>query len=164
MRGVTLLIVSLMPWGLIADISVPQFLGDHMVLQRDADVPLWGWGEPGEAVVVSFAGQAIKAQVKPDGSWMLKLKPMAASSEGRTLTIGTREIRDVVTGEVWICSGQSNMQFRNRAMAPRCQHIGRPEQTPCQYTEASEQIACHAPLPYQDLQCRYQPTDSQRDR
>jgi sialate O-acetylesterase len=90
---------------------------DHAVLQRDAPVPVWGWTTPGAKVVVTFAGQTRADVAGPDGKWMVKLQPMHASSESRTLTVSnsvdhaTVSINDVLVGDVWLCAGQSNMEF-----------------------------------------------------
>ncbi len=88
--------------------------GDHMVLQRGQPVPVWGWARPGEAVTVSFAGQTKQATATgPDGRWEVRLDPLEASAEGRDLVVQGAETvtyHDVLVGEVWLCSGQSNMQ------------------------------------------------------
>ncbi len=97
----------------------PPF-GDHMVLQRDMPVPIWGRAAPSSTVTVDFAGQSKTAQADAEGNWMLDLDPMEASREGRTLTVKSdREgvsIEDVLIGEVWVCSGQSNMKFDVKRM------------------------------------------------
>lgn len=89
--------------------------GDDMVLQRDMPVPVWGLAAPGDRVEVAFAGQTRTATADAQGRWKVELAPLAASSENRTLTIldgGRRaEVRNVLVGEVWICSGQSNMEM-----------------------------------------------------
>ena len=100
------------PW-LRADIACAGIFGDHMVLQRDQAVPVWGTGTPGESVKVSFAGQSVATTVDTSGSWSVRLDPMAASEAARDLTVaGRNELRfsDVLVGEVWLCSGQSNME------------------------------------------------------
>lgn len=99
---------------LFADVKIPTVIGDRMVLQRDKTVPIWGWAEAGESVTVEFAGQKKTATAGPDGGWKVALDPMPASAEGRVLTIAgknTIALRDVLVGEVWVCSGQSNMQW-----------------------------------------------------
>jgi len=91
--------------------------GDHMVLQRGMAVPLWGKAEPGERVTVVFGGHAVETIAEPSGRWMVRLPAMEASADGRELTIAGDQsdadvvIRDVLIGEVWVCSGQSNMQY-----------------------------------------------------
>ncbi len=90
---------------------------NHAVLQRGCVVPVWGWTEPGKKVVVEFAGQRKEALAGQDGKWVCQLDPMEASAEGRTLTIESHgrsrrvEISDLLVGDVWLCSGQSNMEM-----------------------------------------------------
>jgi sialate O-acetylesterase len=90
---------------------------DHVVLQREKAVPVWGWSQPGTKVMVSFAGQKVTATVASDGKWMVKLKKLSASAESRTLSVTnvtTHEsaaVNDVLVGDVWLCSGQSNMEM-----------------------------------------------------
>ncbi|OPZ27634.1 MAG: Glycosyl hydrolases family 2, sugar binding domain [Lentisphaerae bacterium ADurb.BinA184] len=98
-------------------LRVPAVLGDHMVLQAGLPVPVWGWAEAGAEITVSFAGQTAKATAGADGRWQVRLAAMPASAEGRELRIQSnrdaapRVLADVLVGEVWVCSGQSNMQF-----------------------------------------------------
>lgn len=94
---------------------------NEMVLQRNMPVPVWGKAKAGDKVTVSFAGQEKSAKAGKDGKWMVKLAPMKASSEGRKMTISTKEetltFSGVMVGEVWLCSGQSNMQFQIQKVA-----------------------------------------------
>ena len=87
---------------------------DNMVLQRERAVPVWGTADPGEKVTVSFAGQTKVAQADASGKWSVSLDPMAASKENRVLRLAgsgnAEEIRNVLVGEVWFASGQSNME------------------------------------------------------
>lgn len=90
---------------------------DHAVLQRGQPVPVWGWAEPGTEVTLTFAGQTVRAIAGSDGKWIGTLQPLAAESSGRTITVKTgrkdlqAEARDVLVGDVWLCSGQSNMEM-----------------------------------------------------
>jgi sialate O-acetylesterase len=90
---------------------------DHAVLQRDAAVPVWGWSLPGSTVTVSFAGQKRVAVTDANGKWLVKLRAMPASAQSRSLVVTnetTHEsavINDVLVGDVWLCSGQSNMEM-----------------------------------------------------
>lgn len=97
-----------------AELKLPAIIGDHMVLQREQADPIWGWDTPGTRITVTFAGQTHAAIAGADGRWTVKLAPMPANATPQTLTITgttTRQIQDVLIGEVWLCSGQSNMQF-----------------------------------------------------
>jgi hypothetical protein len=97
-----------------ADFRVASAISDHMVLQREKPVAVWGWADAGESVTVSFAGQSKSATTGTDGKWSLKLEALAASAEPRTLVVTGKgghkvEVKDVLVGEVWLGSGQSNM-------------------------------------------------------
>ena len=97
-----------------ADVSLPAVFSDHMVLQRDLPVPVWGTADPGEDVTVFFAGQTLRTRAASDGRWRVDLEPMTASGISRTLKVkGDNEVlvEDVLVGEVWICGGQSNMEW-----------------------------------------------------
>jgi sialate O-acetylesterase len=95
-------------------------ISDHMVLQREKPVAIWGWADAGEAVTVSFAGQSHSATAGADGKWMLQLDALKASAEPRTLTVTGKdghklEVKDILVGEVWLGSGQSNMAMTVQA-------------------------------------------------
>ncbi|HEX8503657.1 MAG TPA: sialate O-acetylesterase [Pyrinomonadaceae bacterium] len=97
-----------------AAVALPDVLSDSMVLQRGVRVPVWGTAAPGEAVTVSFAGQTKKAAAGADGRWRVWLDPLKASATPAVLTVSGAnrvELKDVLVGEVWLVSGQSNMQF-----------------------------------------------------
>ncbi|MEC9477081.1 MAG: sialate O-acetylesterase [Planctomycetota bacterium] len=100
-------------------IDVPAVFSDHAVFQRDLSLPIWGTGEPGTEVSVQFSGQNKTTTVDSDGNWQTTLDPMPASAEGRMMTItgsdGTIEVKDILVGEVWLCGGQSNMEWSVRA-------------------------------------------------
>ncbi len=108
-------------------LKLSGLFSDHMVLQRDQAVPIWGWCEPGEDVVVEFAGQVRTAKADTAGKWVVKLEPLKASAEGRELVVaagsGKSKITDVVVGDVWLCSGQSNMHFRMETVDKAPQEI-----------------------------------------
>lgn len=100
--------------GARADVSMPSIFGDHMVLQRDAPVPIWGKADPGERVTVRLAGQERSVVADEAGRWIVRMAPITSSQplelvvEGNnTLTFG-----NVAMGEVWLCSGQSNMDWK----------------------------------------------------
>jgi sialate O-acetylesterase len=97
-----------------ADVSLNNMFGDQMVLQQGIANRVWGRADPGEKVTVSIAGQSHETTAGGDGSWELRLDPIAEYGGPHTLTVkGKNEVSfsDVLVGEVWICSGQSNMQW-----------------------------------------------------
>jgi sialate O-acetylesterase len=105
-----------------ADVKLPKIFSNHMVLQQRTQAPVWGWGEPGEKVKVSLGSQSVETETDPSGKWMVKLETPAASDEVWTLKVqGKNEIvlENVLMGEVWVCSGQSNMQWSVAASADK---------------------------------------------
>lgn len=108
----TLSLLSIMP-ALSADVSMPNLFSDHMVLQRELADPVWGKADPGETVTVSFNGQTLKTVADGDGKWRVELAPMEAGGPFDMTIKGNNEvvIKDILIGEVWVCSGQSNMQW-----------------------------------------------------
>ena len=94
-----------------ADISVPQLIGDNMVLQRNAEVKIWGWSDPNERVIARLDGKLIGSITSPSGEWALTLPPQAAGGSHSIELSGNNKvtINNVTFGEVWIASGQSNM-------------------------------------------------------
>lgn len=98
-----------------ADLTVASPFTDHMVLQRDMAVPVWGQATPGASVTIEFAGQKISGEANLVGKWTLSMDPLKASLKGNPFIVqsgGSKIVlNDVVVGEVWICSGQSNMQM-----------------------------------------------------
>mgnify|MGYP001049867512 CR=1 FL=1 len=96
-----------------ADVKTPAIFGDHMVLQRDMKLNVWGWADPGEDVKVEFHGQTQATKAGDDGAWRVVLDPVEAGGPFEMTVSGKNKLtfRDVLVGEVWICSGQSNMQF-----------------------------------------------------
>ena len=101
-----------------AELKIASIFSDHMILQRDQPVPVWGWASPGETVAVEFAGQKKIATADKEGKWRVNLDPMAASAEPRAMAVQSSisheqsRFEDVLVGEVWLASGQSNMGYR----------------------------------------------------
>ncbi len=93
------------------DVRPAGIFRDHMVVQRNAAVPVWGWAEPGEEVSVTLGERTGRATAGADGKWMVRLEPLEAGGPLELLVKGKDEvtIQDVLVGEVWLCSGQSNM-------------------------------------------------------
>ncbi|HYH57072.1 MAG TPA: sialate O-acetylesterase, partial [Anseongella sp.] len=96
-----------------ADIRLPKLVGDNMVLQRDMPVHIWGWADPGEKIDITFGGKSYGATADAAGNWKATLKKMKAGGPYRmTLSAGNRiELKNILIGDVWVCSGQSNMEW-----------------------------------------------------
>lgn len=134
---VALTSLVLIPSVVQADVKLPVVIGSSMVLQRQTAVPIWGWADAGEAVTVEFAGQSHQATPDASGRWQVKLTAMEANATGQSMTIrgkNTIKLDDILIGEVWLCSGQSNMEWSVAASAnpqeeisagnhPRIRHI-----------------------------------------
>lgn len=97
-------------------LRLANIFSDHMVMQRDEPIPVWGWAKPGENVKVSMAEHTGETTADESGKWMVKLDPLPASGPHEMKVQGSREISvsDVLVGEVWLCSGQSNMAWTVR--------------------------------------------------
>ena len=92
--------------------GLADVFGDHMVLQREKPVPIWGWAkDPNQSITVKFNGQSVTTAADKDGYWKVMLQPMTAGGPYILELNGRRAMEDVMVGDVWICSGQSNMQF-----------------------------------------------------
>lgn len=99
--------------GLHAAVTLPSVIGDSMVLQRDREVPIWGWDDPGTTVTVKLGDAEVSAKADGEGRWLVNLPAMKAGGP-HTLTItgtDTKTVKDILVGEVWLCSGQSNMEW-----------------------------------------------------
>ena len=99
---------------LLADVRLPAVFSDHMVLQQQHKIRIWGWADTGEAVTVTLGSNQETAKANITGRWQVELPPMLASKVPTTITVkgnNTVEIKDVLVGEVWLCSGQSNMEW-----------------------------------------------------
>ncbi|MBQ6352420.1 MAG: hypothetical protein IJJ28_04045 [Lentisphaeria bacterium] len=103
------------PGGVWAKVVPAPIFSDNMVLQRGTKVPIWGKAAPGETVTVKFAGQTKSVRAGENGDWKLSLDPLETSAENRTMVIcgadDQVDIANVLVGEVWLCSGQSNMEM-----------------------------------------------------
>jgi sialate O-acetylesterase len=108
-------LLLLTPGLLFAELSVPHFFSDHMVLQRERAAAIWGKADAGAEVSVAFKGKSASAKADADGKWRAQIETGAADASGAVLTISAGkekiEIQDVLVGEVWFASGQSNMFY-----------------------------------------------------
>ncbi len=126
MKKSILFLSALLTSSLYADVKLPSIFSDHMVIQRDVEAPVWGWADAGEKVTVSFGGFSKTATADKDGKWMAKLAKSAANAKGQELKVkGNNEIvfKNVLVGDVWICSGQSNMEWRLRQCTKKVDEI-----------------------------------------
>lgn len=108
------LLLSGLILGVRADVRLPAIFSDHMVLQAESPVLVWGWASPAEQVAVSIAGQSRTNIADASGKWQVMLSPLAKTSSATTMTVqgsNTLTIADVLVGEVWLGSGQSNMEL-----------------------------------------------------
>lgn len=94
-----------------AEVTLAPLFSDGMVLQRDKAVPIWGTASPGEEVVVTFQGQTRKTTATQDGHWSVELAALKTSTTEETLSVNDRKVSRVLVGDVWLCSGQSNMEL-----------------------------------------------------
>ena len=96
-------------------LKLPRVFGDHMVLQADAPIPVWGSAKAGATVTVAFGGERKSVNANDRGDWQTRLEARKTSAKPSTMTIesdsGNIQIKDILIGEVWICGGQSNMQW-----------------------------------------------------
>src|SRR5689334_18949034 len=95
----------------VAQVKLPSLIRDSMILQRDVKINIWGWASSAEKIKIKFNGKTFKATTKSDGKWMVQLPPMKAGGP-YTMNIDASNhvtINSILIGDVWICSGQSNM-------------------------------------------------------
>ena len=146
-----LLFILLTQLGLEAKLHLPTVFSDQMVLQRNQAVPVWGQAEPGARITVVFADQTKTTRADAQGEWRVELEPMPASAEGRSMTVHSSlaneplQFNDILLGEVWLCSGQSNMFWPMRRSKNGEQMIAQAEhpqirlyQTPAKYSKTPQ--------------------------
>ena len=99
---------------LSANVTLPAIFGDHMVLQQDTKIPVWGWADPGEKVDVSLGKEQQSTVTDAQGDWRVEFPPRVNTANPTTLTVAGKNtfgFQDVIVGEDWVASGQSNMAF-----------------------------------------------------
>jgi sialate O-acetylesterase len=97
-----------------ANVRLPALFSDHAILQRDVPLPVWGWAAPGETVTVSLGESKATTKSGASGKWSVRLAPQPATGRPVTLTVAgknTITVQDIMMGDVWLCGGQSNMEF-----------------------------------------------------
>jgi sialate O-acetylesterase len=110
----------LLPASLAAQIKLPQLIADGMVLQRDSPVKIWGWAAPDEMVSVTFMGENYQTVANREGEWELMLPKLEAGGPHRMMLQASNllTIDNILIGDVWVCSGQSNMELPMRRVKP----------------------------------------------
>lgn len=112
-----------------ADVKLPAVIGDNMVLQRGQATTMWGWGEPGEQIMVSVSWHSMAWEITTDrtGQWTFKMNPPRTAGPHEITFSGknTIKLKNILVGEVWVCSGQSNMQMSVRSSANAEQEISK---------------------------------------
>jgi len=112
---VSLLVASFSVLPARADVKLPTVIGSHMVLQRERPLPIWGWADPGEEVAVTLDKTKVSAKADAQGNWKVVLPAIKADGKARRMTVRGKnkiELDDILIGDVWLGSGQSNMSFR----------------------------------------------------
>ena len=114
-RIIILLIIFILTIPAFGQIKLPAVIGDNMVLQQNSEVAIWGWGDPGSEIKVSgsWSNDTVKAKISNQSEWKVKLKTPSAGGPFTVSIKGNEEsvLKNVMIGEVWICSGQSNMEW-----------------------------------------------------
>ncbi|MDR2761248.1 MAG: sialate O-acetylesterase [Planctomycetaceae bacterium] len=109
----TILSVVFLQTTSLADVKLPDIFASGMVLQRDLPVTVWGWADPQEKITVSINNQSQSVETNADGHWQVKLNPLKSGEPTKLIVKGKNEITldNILIGEVWLCSGQSNMEW-----------------------------------------------------
>ncbi|MCC9136678.1 sialate O-acetylesterase [Pontibacter silvestris] len=118
--NLTFILSLLIPATVVGQVRLPKLVSDGMVLQREADVKIWSWAAVGEKVTVNFLNKNYKSVADSAGVWAIRLKGMKAGGP-YTMTMkasNTVTLQDILIGDVWLCSGQSNMELPMRRVKP----------------------------------------------
>jgi sialate O-acetylesterase len=118
-------VLAVMATAVMADVKLPAVIGDHMVLQHGMKDAIWGWADPGEKVTVKLGDQSAEATADAGGRWRVNVEPPKAGGPVKMTVAGknTLTVDDILVGEVWVCSGQSNMEMSVRGVTNAQQEI-----------------------------------------
>lgn len=157
-RTLIFLSVGLVGFCASAQVEVAKIFFDHMVLQRNAPVPVWGRGDrPGEKVTVTFGGAACSATVDAKGDWSVELPPMKENAVGREMQVkgegSCRLLRDILVGDVWLVSGQSNAEFAMQYIQDRAKEAERAKAYPNIRAAKFEHKVSPMPVTYESCNC-----------
>ena len=111
------------PFATSGQVRLPRLISDGMVLQRDANVRIWGWASPHEQISIHFIDSTYRTTAAASGQWSIVLAPLGAGGpyEMHLEATTSTKIRDILVGDVWVCSGQSNMELSMRRASPNYQ-------------------------------------------
>lgn len=115
MKRIALFLLLLSATSSFAQVKLARLFSDHVVLQRQKPIPVWGWAKPKEKVTITLGSQTLTAKADTSGKWLVNFAPLEAGGPLQmsvTAKSGSAKVEDILIGEVWICSGQSNMEFR----------------------------------------------------
>ena len=113
--------LSLVVLPIRSEVKLPCFINNGMVLQRDIEVPVWGWASVGEKIQIEFNGATYNTVTGEDRKWKIKLNPSKAGGPYQIAVKGNNTIilKDILIGDVWFCSGQSNMEFEMKKVVDK---------------------------------------------
>lgn len=130
-----------------APVTLAELFSDRMVVQRDRPIPVWGKAPAGRMVSATFAGQTQSARADGEGRWMVRFDPLPANGKGEELVVRTDAedppliLRDILVGDVWLCSGQSNMHFRMAGVENAAAEIKQAVNPSVRFFNVKEQFA-----------------------
>jgi sialate O-acetylesterase len=151
MKYLTILLLSLL--SLHAEVRLPGFFNDHMVLQRDKEVPIWGWAEVGEQVTIEFAAQKQTTTADKYGMWKVTLQPLVMNAKGSILKVNQVVIKDILVGDVWLTSGTKSMDMPVRKCYDVQQDIKEADLPQIRYASV---VKAQSPLPENDAVATWQ--------
>ena len=119
-KYIILLLFSIFYFPNFAAIRLPKLISDGVILQRDANVNVWGWANAGEKISIRIDGKKYATVADAQGNWKVLLRPNKAGGSYTMTLIGNNrlEVKDILFGDVWLCSGQSNMEPPMRRVKP----------------------------------------------
>jgi sialate O-acetylesterase len=114
------LILAFSAWYLFGQIKLPRLISDGMILQRESPVAVWGWASPAEKILLDFNNRQYNAVTDKQGSWKITIPPVAAGGPYEMVFTASNRVvvKDILFGDVWVCSGQSNMEFMMERLVP----------------------------------------------
>lgn len=160
---IVLLLLLVTHW-LGGEVRLPAIISDNMLLQAGSHTPIWGWAEEGEQVTVRFNGRVEKTIADKDGRWQVHLKDLKPREAGTLTVTGSNElaVENVLVGEVWLCAGQSNMQFGIYALEADEQEAirARPATDQLRFFKVFNHDVKGGPVPFEDIEGKWDLCDA----